>query len=414
MPKVALPEALTAVRMHLAEGSLANATIGVWGLTRRAVVDPTALSTLEILVENGATVRLFDYCLQPEKAGVAVALDPYEAARDADVLVTFGEAGNFSGVDMDKVREIMASAAVVDATPASEFERLAALGFSYAACTRTVVSSTSPAGFGGDPLLARQVLRHAESRLRGHRKVFAHVSEPSYVRRLPSLSKEGSLQPHGLRAKRAFDLLVGLPLALAALPLIGLFAIGIAASFRCWPFFTQWRAGRNGEQFRFLKIRTLPPNTPAYAHKFNLDTDSLPRLARFLRKQHLDELPQLLLVPLGKMSLVGPRPKMPDDKEPIEPMFGRLRTTVPQGCTGLWQIGEHAHLRVCDSADYDYAYLRFGGVMFDIWVLWRTALLLVGKNTPISLSDEASIPRWVRGRGYLTEDVVPVHEPLAA
>jgi lipopolysaccharide/colanic/teichoic acid biosynthesis glycosyltransferase len=206
--------------------------------------------------------------------------------------------------------------------------------------------------------------------------------------------------PSNLWAKRAFDLVLGTPLSLLALPVIAMLAVGVAASLRCWPFFCQWRTGHHGTAFRLPKLRTLPKTTPAYASKFELDEENLPRFVRFLRRRHIDELPQLLLVPLGRMSLVGPRPKMPDDAEPIDPFHGRLRILVPQGCTGLWQVGEHAHLRVSDAAQYDYAYLRFGGVALDLWILWRTALMFLGAGRAVSVVGETTIPRWARGRGY--------------
>lgn len=209
--------------------------------------------------------------------------------------------------------------------------------------------------------------------------------------------------PKGLWAKRMFDLALGIPIALVVLPVIGALAIGVTLSLRCWPFFTQRRTGQGGREFRVLKLRTLPKSIPPYASKFEWSEVSLPRFVRFLRRRHLDEIPQLLLVPLGKMSLVGPRPKMPDDAEPIEYFHGRLRLLVPQGCTGLWQVGEHAHLRVCDAAQYDYAYLRFGGVTLDLWILWRTALTVLGLGRAVSLAGDTTIPRWARGRGFLSE-----------
>lgn len=209
--------------------------------------------------------------------------------------------------------------------------------------------------------------------------------------------------PEGLRAKRMLDLALGIPIALLVLPVIALLAVGVAFSLRGWPFFTQRRTGQGGREFRVLKLRTLPKSFPAYASKFEWSEEALPRFVRFLRRRHLDEIPQLLLVPLGKMSLVGPRPKMPDEAEPIEYFHGRLRLLVPQGCTGLWQVGEHAHLRVCDAAEYDFTYLRFGGLVLDLWILWRTALTVLGLGRPVSLEGETTIPRWARGRGFLVE-----------
>ena len=207
--------------------------------------------------------------------------------------------------------------------------------------------------------------------------------------------------PQRLWAKRIFDLALGIPIALTALPVIAVLAIGVTVSLRSWPFFCQRRTGQGGREFRVVKLRTLPKSFPAYASKFEWSETSLPRFVRFLRRRHLDEIPQLLLVPLGKMSLVGPRPKMPDDAEPIEYFHGRLRLLVPQGCTGLWQVGEHAHLRVCDAAQYDFTYLRFGGVALDLWILWRTVLTMLGLGRPVSVDGDTTIPRWVRGRGFL-------------
>jgi lipopolysaccharide/colanic/teichoic acid biosynthesis glycosyltransferase len=415
MPKTAQASALTAMVSHVAGGSLPGATIGIWGFSRDAVPDPIALAFIDSVVAEGAFVQVFDPCIDTTMTGLDVVLDAYDAARGADVLVTFNRSDEFDGVDLDEVREIMASPAIVDATEESGFAGMGALGFSYSTPTSLLVHPRGTLSHGLRGSTERRGSRLSFSKtMEEQERAFGDVASTWIDWKIPRHGSEHGLEAKGLGAKRAFDLIIGTPLALAALPLIGLFAIGMAISLRCWPFFTQWRTGRNGERFRFLKIRTLPPHTPAYAHKFNLDTDNLPKLARFLRKQHLDELPQLLLVPLGKMSLVGPRPKMPDDKEPIEPTFGRLRTTVPQGCTGLWQIGEHAHLRVCDSAHYDYAYLRHGGVVLDIWILWRTVLLLIGRNTPVSLQIESSIPRWARGRGFVSADVVPVMEPIAA
>src|SRR5687768_10966564 len=115
-------------------------------------------------------------------------------------------------------------------------------------------------------------------------------------------------------AKRAFDLLAGGILLLLALPIILVLAVALAMELRAWPFFLQERIGKDGVAIRFLKLRTLPPDTPAYALKHDLEM-SLSRLRAFLRSKHLDELPQLVHVLTGELSLVGPRPRMPDAHE---------------------------------------------------------------------------------------------------
>lgn len=194
--------------------------------------------------------------------------------------------------------------------------------------------------------------------------------------------------------KRWFDLVAGTVLALVAVPLVLLFAVGVAVELRAWPFFSQTRIGRHGRHFGFLKLRTLPPSTPRYMLKDGFDVKALPPICRFLRRSHLDELPQLFLVPLGRLSLVGPRPKMPDDVEPVDERYGAARVQVPQGCTGLWQIGRDAEGLPHDAPHYDFYYLRHGTVRLDLWVLWRTALMMVGLGEPVALEH---VPTWAIG-----------------
>lgn len=191
--------------------------------------------------------------------------------------------------------------------------------------------------------------------------------------------------------KRCFDIGLGTVLAVLAIPLVLAFALGLAVELRAWPFFRQERIGRHGKVFGFIKLRTLPTSTPRYALKDAFDVQTLPPLARFLRRSHLDELPQLFLVPLGRLSLVGPRPKMPDDVEPVDAAYGAARVQVPQGCTGLWQIGRDADGLPHDAPHYDFFYLRHGTLRLDAWVLWRTALLMFRLGTPVALEH---VPAW--------------------
>jgi O-antigen biosynthesis protein WbqP len=193
--------------------------------------------------------------------------------------------------------------------------------------------------------------------------------------------------------KRFFDATVGGLLALLALPVIGVLALVLAADLRTWPFFVQQRVGQFGRLFSCPKLRTLPPDTPPYALKSELDLVPLHRLRRVLRDRHLDELPQLLVVPFGRMSLVGPRPRMPDEHEPVDPVYAETRASLPQGCAGLWQIGPDTDGLPSDSPEYDYFYVRHQRLRLDLWVLWRTALKMVGLARPVSL---AEVPGWVR------------------
>lgn len=197
--------------------------------------------------------------------------------------------------------------------------------------------------------------------------------------------------------KRAFDVVVGTVLAVLVTPLIVLLAVATAVSLRAWPFFVQERITEGGRLRRFPKLRTLPKHTPPYALKRALEMD-LPRIPLMLRRLHLDELPQLYLVALGRLSLVGPRPKMPDAFEPVDPEYGQLRVLVPQGCTGLWQIGAHTDELPHETPDYDFFYLRYGCLRLDLWVLWRTFRHMLGIHRPVVLD---GVPRWLLGDGYV-------------
>ena len=198
----------------------------------------------------------------------------------------------------------------------------------------------------------------------------------------------------GTASKRLFDLAVAVPLLLLTLPVLVLSAAGAAIALRAWPFFTQERIGRNGERFRFVKVRTLPPDMPRYVDKHQLDLASVPRFCQVLRRLHLDELPQLLLVIRGHMSMVGPRPEMPHLHGELPEEFQRQRTSVRPGCTGLWQVSDSCTDLIGVSPEYDRYYLANRSLRFDMWVLARTALKMSGWQRPLTLE---SLPAWTVG-----------------
>jgi lipopolysaccharide/colanic/teichoic acid biosynthesis glycosyltransferase len=208
--------------------------------------------------------------------------------------------------------------------------------------------------------------------------------------------------------KRLFDAVIGTGLALLSLPLMLVLAVGVCITLRTWrPFFVQARIGWRGRRIRILKLRTLPPDFPRYALKTALAGVSLPRYSMFLRRTHLDELPQLLQVPFGRLSLVGPRPKMPDQYEPVDEAYRTMRIAVPQGCTGLWQIGRHAPEPPDKAPEYDEFYLQNASLRLDLWISWRTLLLVLRLAPQVDLRD---VPQWAR---RMTEAPVPaVPQPL--
>lgn len=181
-------------------------------------------------------------------------------------------------------------------------------------------------------------------------------------------------------------------MCLVALPLILVGAVAVMIALRTWsPFFSQIRLGRGGEPIKFPKLRTLPKSMPKYGLKTKMSFDHVPAATRFLRTMHIDELPQLFLVVTGKMSLVGPRPKMPDDVEPVDPFYGTNRVKVAQGCTGLWQISQAKTDLPSNHPEYDLFYVANRTLRMDMWILWRTLLHGLRVANLITLGD---VPTW--------------------
>lgn len=96
-------------------------------------------------------------------------------------------------------------------------------------------------------------------------------------------------------------------------------------------------------------------------------------------------MPQLFLVPLCRLSLVGPRPEMPNLHERMARRFAEVRTSVKPGCTGLWQIGADAGRLILETPQYDLFYLAHPNLRLDLRILWRTALIVSGVGRPVEL-----------------------------
>ena len=195
--------------------------------------------------------------------------------------------------------------------------------------------------------------------------------------------------------KRALDVGLGTALALLTLPVVLFLAVVAAVNLRTWPFFVQTRIGAGGVPFRLVKLRTLPVSTDHYADKRAISSIPLNWISRTMRRTHIDELPQLFLVPLGRMSLVGPRPEMAFLQEQMPPAFARRRTEVRPGCTGLWQIGHENAGLIVEAPEYDLHYVSNRTFGLDLWILWRSATMVLGAGT-VGLVD---IPTWLHPEG---------------
>jgi len=137
-------------------------------------------------------------------------------------------------------------------------------------------------------------------------------------------------------------------------------------------FFCHQRIGKNGSPFNMVKFRTMKADSAPYAVN-PLDTDDvrITRVGRFLRKTSLDELPQILNVLRGNMSLVGPRPEMPFIVDTYTQRH-RQRLRVKPGITGLWQLSGDRSNPIHHNLDYDLYYIKHQSFFLDIAILIET------------------------------------------
>jgi exopolysaccharide biosynthesis polyprenyl glycosylphosphotransferase len=201
---------------------------------------------------------------------------------------------------------------------------------------------------------------------------------------LPLISlREPLLNPYQRLIKRAMDIVLGSIALVALSPLMGVVALAIRLD-SCGPvIFRQQRVGENGKLFWMLKFRSMVPNAEAYLdeivqrtedgriiHK-KQDDPRVTRVGRFIRATSLDELPQLLNVLKGEMSLVGPRPELPWLVEQYEPWQCK-RFAVPQGITGWWQVNGRADKLMHEHTEEDLYYIQNYSLLLDIQILSRT------------------------------------------
>jgi lipopolysaccharide/colanic/teichoic acid biosynthesis glycosyltransferase len=188
--------------------------------------------------------------------------------------------------------------------------------------------------------------------------------------------------------KRGIDVVLGSLLLAVSAPLVVLAALAITCVTGGTPFFAQERVGMHGRRFKMFKLRTMVNGAHAMRQSvmhlnevdgpvFKIRNDPrLHPLGRFLRRTSIDELPNLLNVVRGEMSLVGPRPALPSEVEHYD--AGALRRlSVPQGVTCLWQINGRSDVSFEHWMELDNKYV-------DVWTPWGD-LWIVAKTIPAVL-----------------------------
>lgn len=171
--------------------------------------------------------------------------------------------------------------------------------------------------------------------------------------------------------KRAMDLMLALPLAMAAIPVVLIVAIAIRLETPGNPFFIQRRVGRHGRIFRLVKLRTMYAETRHVA-SHEVPQAAITRVGATIRRLKVDELPQLLNVLLGQMSLVGPRPCLPTQTVLIDARRARGVDRLMPGITGVSQIQGLDMSDPARLAESDAAYIAPWSPALDLAILWQT------------------------------------------
>jgi exopolysaccharide biosynthesis polyprenyl glycosylphosphotransferase len=202
--------------------------------------------------------------------------------------------------------------------------------------------------------------------------------------------------------KRTSDLIISALAVALLLPLWLLIALLIKLDSRGTVFYTQERVGMDGRLFLLYKFRTMDANADSETHReyqrafiagraeANLGNDQKPayklladpritRIGKFLRKTSIDEVPQLLNVLLGDMSVVGPRPPIPYEVEAYE-LWHRKRLDMKPGLTGLWQVSGRNRLSFEEMVRLDLFYIENWSLLLDLKIILRTSFVMLGRE----------------------------------
>ena len=241
---------------------------------------------------------------------------------------------------------------------------------------------------GGEICTVSEWFERHEKRLPGHLIGNNYAVE----RQWPRIAK-GTLS---WRIKRIGDLVIGLPLLIAASPVMVLAAAAVYAEDRKSPIYSQIRNGMNGKKFRIWKIRSM-------GSRWDIDVATgrkqaskyVTKVGRFLRKHRIDELPQIINVLSGEMSLIGPRPERPG----IDLMLSKkietysLRLCVKPGITGWAQVN-HGYSRTIEETkkklSYDFFYIDRESLLLDLFIIAKTTWRIIKPIQTMSRNKSAS------------------------
>ena len=179
------------------------------------------------------------------------------------------------------------------------------------------------------------------------------------------------------RAKRLIDIILSVVALIIFSPLLIIIGMAVRMDSEGPAIFKQDRVGRDGKIFQIYKFRSMRVDSPVYeCHPQSAGDLRVTRVGRIIRKLSLDELPQLINVIKGEMSLVGPRPEMPFIVDMYRPRE-RKRLSVTPGITGLWQLSADRSYPIHENPQYDLYYVRNRGFFMDIAILLHTVIFAI-------------------------------------
>lgn len=191
--------------------------------------------------------------------------------------------------------------------------------------------------------------------------------------------------------KRLFDIILSTIGLIVLSPIMGIIAYRIKKEDGGPFFYKQVRVGKNGHQFRMYKFRSMIVNADQLLEKlknqnevtgamFKMKHDPrITKIGQFIRKHSLDELPQLVNVLKGDMSLVGPRPPLPSEVNHYTD-YDKQRLYVTPGCTGLWQATERNNVGFDEMVKLDLKYIQRASLYYDLWIIWKTITIIIKPN----------------------------------
>ena len=191
--------------------------------------------------------------------------------------------------------------------------------------------------------------------------------------------------------KRFFDVILSASGLVLLSPLMAVIAYKIKKEDNGPIFYKQIRVGKNGHCFEMYKFRSMVTNADQLLEKlkdqnevtgamFKMKHDPrITKIGHVIRKRSLDELPQLVNVLKGDMSLVGPRPPLLSEVKQYT-NYDKQRLYVIPGCTGLWQVTERNSVGFDEMVKLDLKYIQHASFSYDLWIIWKTIIIIFKPN----------------------------------